>query len=123
MIYQYRWTIEIFFRFLKHVLGCRHLLSQHPDGIRIQMYSAVIACMLITLWTGRKPNLRTYEMICHHFSGAGQLRGADGPHREAALAPGAGVHENELIPALRVPRSSGVLVDAAHRGRWAPRRA
>ena len=69
LIYQHRWTIEIFFRFLKHVLGCRHLLSQHPDGIRIQMYSAVIACMLITLWTGRKPNLRTYEMICHHFSG------------------------------------------------------
>lgn len=69
LVYQYRWTVEIFFRFLKHVLGCRHLLSQSPNGIRIQMYCAVIACMLISLWTGRKPNLRTYEMICHYFSG------------------------------------------------------
>jgi len=27
LIYQHRWTIEIFFRFYKHILGCRHLLS------------------------------------------------------------------------------------------------
>src|SRR5205814_6938376 len=27
LIYLYRWSIEIFFRFFKHVLGCRHLLS------------------------------------------------------------------------------------------------
>ncbi len=26
-IYRHRWTIELFFRFFKHVLGCRHLLS------------------------------------------------------------------------------------------------
>lgn len=69
LIYQFRWTIEIFFRFFKHVLGCRHLLSQDPVGIRIQTYCAVIACMLISLWTGRKPNLRTYEMLCHFFAG------------------------------------------------------
>jgi hypothetical protein len=25
--------------------------------------------MLIGLWTGRKPTLRTYEMICYYFSG------------------------------------------------------
>jgi len=30
---------------------------------------AIIACMLISLWTGRKPTLRTYEMICHYFTG------------------------------------------------------
>lgn len=69
LIYRYRWTIEIFFRFFKHVLGCRHLLSQKQDGIQLQAYAAVIACMLITLWTGRKPTLRTYEMVCHYFSG------------------------------------------------------
>ena len=69
LIYQYRWTIEIFFRFLKHVLGCRHLLSHSANGIEIQTYCAIIACMLISLWTGRKPTLRTYEMICHYFTG------------------------------------------------------
>jgi hypothetical protein len=69
LIFIYRWTIEIFFRFFKHVLGCRHLLSHNQRGIEIQTYCAIIACMLISLWTGRKPTLRTYEMICFYFSG------------------------------------------------------
>ena len=69
LIYRYRWTIEIFFRFFKHMLGCRHLLSHDPVGIEIQTYCAIIACMLISLWTGRKPTLRTYEMICYYFTG------------------------------------------------------
>ena len=68
-IYRHRWTIEIFFRFFKHILGCRHLLSQDPVGIEIQTHMAIIACMLISLWTGRKPTLRTYEMICYYFTG------------------------------------------------------
>lgn len=68
-IYKRRWTIEIFFRFFKHVLGCRHLLSYNQNGIELQVYSAIIACMLISLWTGKKPTLRTYEMICWYFSG------------------------------------------------------
>jgi hypothetical protein len=68
-IYRHRWTIELFFRFFKHVLGCRHLLSTHSKGIEIQAYCAIIACLLISLWTGRKPTLRTYEMICLYFAG------------------------------------------------------
>jgi len=69
LLYRFRWTIEIFFRFFKHVLGCRSLLSHDPVGIEIQTYCAIIACMLISLWTGRKPTLRTYEMICYYFMG------------------------------------------------------
>lgn len=69
LLYRYRWTIEIFFRFFKHVLGCRHLLSHDPVGIEIQTYCAILACMLITLWSGRRPTLRTYEMVCHYFMG------------------------------------------------------
>lgn len=69
LVYAYRWTIEIFFRFFKHVLGCRHLLSHSREGIEIQTYCAIIACLLISLWTGRQPTLRTYEMICYYFCG------------------------------------------------------
>jgi Transposase DDE domain len=69
VLYQHRFTIELFFRFFKHVLGCRHLLSDDRRGIEIQTYCAIIACMLISLATGRKPTLRTYEMICYYFSG------------------------------------------------------
>ena len=69
LIYSRRWAIEIFFRFFKHLLGCRHLLSHSQNGIEIQAYCAIIACLLISLWTGRKPTLRTYEMICFYFCG------------------------------------------------------
>ena len=73
LIYQYRWTIEIFFRFYKHILGCRHLLSHGRNGIELQTYAAILACMLISLWTGRKPTLRTFEMLCWYFTGMASL--------------------------------------------------
>lgn len=69
LIFSKRWAVEIFFRFFKHLLGCRHLLSADQNGIEIQTYCAIIACLLIALWTGRKPTLRTYEMICFYFTG------------------------------------------------------
>lgn len=69
LIFKHRWMIEIFFRFFKHVLGCRHVLSYCQNGIELQTYAAIIACMLIALWTGRKPTLRTYEMLCWYFTG------------------------------------------------------
>jgi len=69
LIFSWRWTIEIFFRFFKHILGCRHLLSHSQNGIEIQTYCAIIACLLIALWTGKQPTLRTYEMICFYFCG------------------------------------------------------
>lgn len=69
LLYSCRWIIEIFFRFFKQMLGCRHLLSHSQNGIEIQTYCAIIACLLISLWTGRKPTKRTYEMICFYFCG------------------------------------------------------
>jgi hypothetical protein len=69
LAFRYRWTIETFFNFYKHILGCRHLLSYNENGIELQTYSAIIACMLISLWTGRKPNLRTFEMLNWYFCG------------------------------------------------------
>lgn len=69
LIFRLRWTVELFFRFFKHILGCRHLLSHRANGIDIQVYLAIIVSMLIALWTGRKPTLRTLEMIRMHFIG------------------------------------------------------
>jgi hypothetical protein len=67
--YRYRWQIELFFRWLKCVLGCRHLLSESPSGVTLQVYCAILAALLIGLWVGVKPNKRTYEMLCHYLSG------------------------------------------------------
>ena len=69
LVYRKRWTVELFFRFFKHILGCRHLLSHRANGIEIQAYLAIIVCMLIALWTGKKPTLRTVEMIRFYFIG------------------------------------------------------
>lgn len=69
LIYSQRWIIEIFFRFFKQFLGCSHLISHSQNGIEIQAYCAIIACLLINLWTGRKPTKRTFEMISYYFMG------------------------------------------------------
>lgn len=69
LIYKYRWQVEIFFRFFKHILGCRHLLSYCDNGVELQVYVGIIACLLIALYTGRKPTKRTYEMFCWYLSG------------------------------------------------------
>jgi len=68
-IYRQRWVIELFFRFFKHVLGCRHLLSTSQRGVEIQAYCAIIACLLLALWTAGKPTLRTFEMVSLYLQG------------------------------------------------------
>jgi len=64
-----RWQVELFFRWFKCVLGCKHLLAQSLNGLTIQVYCALIASMLITFWTGRKPTKHTFEMLAFYFMG------------------------------------------------------
>ena len=69
LAYRYRWSVELFFRWFKCILGCQHLLSTCENGVEIQVYVAIIASLLVSLWTGRKPTKRTYEMLCFFFCG------------------------------------------------------
>jgi hypothetical protein len=73
LAYRYRWTIELFFRWFKCILGCRHLLATDANGVAIQVYLALIASLLIVLWTGRKPSKRTWEMIQFYLLGWASL--------------------------------------------------
>ena len=34
LAYRYRWTVELFFRWFKCILGCRHLLSHSENGVQ-----------------------------------------------------------------------------------------
>ncbi len=61
--------MELFFRWLKRILGMRHLIAESPNGVRIQVYVAIIATLLLSLWAGKKPTKRTYEMFCLFFAG------------------------------------------------------
>jgi Transposase DDE domain len=69
LAYRYRWTVELFFRWLKCVLGARHLIAHNHNGVLLQMYAALIVSLLIVLRTGRKPTKRTFEMIQYHLLG------------------------------------------------------
>jgi hypothetical protein len=69
LAYRYRWTVELFFRWLKCILGCRHLLHTSEQGVTLQVYTALIASLLISLWAERPPTKRTYEMVCFYLSG------------------------------------------------------
>ena len=69
LAYRFRWAVELFFRWLKCILGCRHLLANSREGVTMQVYLALIASLLISLWAGRKPSVRTLEMIQFYFQG------------------------------------------------------
>jgi hypothetical protein len=67
--YRFRWSVELFFRWFKCILGRRHLLAESQNGVTLQVYVAIIASLLLSLWAGRKPTKRTYEMFCFFFAG------------------------------------------------------
>lgn len=71
LLYRFRWLIELFFRWLKCVLSCRHLISQDANGIELQMYCALIACLLIQIAAGHdlRPNQWTYKLLCLYAQG------------------------------------------------------
>ena len=68
-LYEYRWTLEVFIRFFKQILGCRHLLSTKRQGIEIQIYAAIICCMLINITTGKKPNKWMVTLMSLYLAG------------------------------------------------------
>lgn len=69
LAYKFRWEEELFFRWFKCVLGRRHLVSESLEGLTVQVYVALIANLLLTLWAGKKPTKRTFEMFCLFFMG------------------------------------------------------
>ncbi len=56
LIYRYRWQIELFFKWLKSILGCRHLMAESPQGVAIQIYSALIAALMLQALAGDGPH-------------------------------------------------------------------
>ena len=54
---------------MKSVLGARHLVSQKRNGVTLQMYAAMIVSLLLIIYTGCKPNVRTFETIQFYLLG------------------------------------------------------
>jgi IS4 transposase len=47
--YSKRWTVEMFFNDIKHVLKLSHIFSQKKNGIMVEIYSALILYLLIRI--------------------------------------------------------------------------
>lgn len=67
LIYRYRWQIELFFKWFKMILGCRHWLAESPRGVALQLYGALIATLLLLLLTKQRPTKRQMEAIHLYF--------------------------------------------------------
>jgi type I restriction enzyme R subunit len=74
LIYRYRWQIELFFKWLKSILGCRHLMAESPEGVTIQIYSALIAALMLQALTGKRPGKRAMELIQMYLMGYAYLK-------------------------------------------------
>ena len=73
LLYKQRWQIELFFRWIKCILGCRHWLAESPQGTAIQLYLALIAALLLQLYTGQRPDRRMMELIQFYLLGVATL--------------------------------------------------
>lgn len=63
-LYRHRWTIELFYRWLKCVAKVRHLISDSRNGVTLQFYAAIIAVLAGYIVTGTRPGLYEYNMLC-----------------------------------------------------------
>jgi hypothetical protein len=69
LVYRRRWSIELFFRWIKCILGCRHFFAESPEGVAIQIYLALIAAVILQLFTGERPNKRIMEFLRLYMMG------------------------------------------------------
>jgi hypothetical protein len=69
LLYRKRWQIELYFRWIKCVLGCGHWLAESENGVAIQLYLALIASVLLQLYTGRRPTKRMMELVRFYLMG------------------------------------------------------
>ncbi len=56
-IYQSRWNIELFFKWLKTWARMDHLLSTSKNGVTFQLYVAMIGVLMMYVQTGRRVSI------------------------------------------------------------------
>lgn len=73
LLYKERWQIERFFRWIKCILGCRHWLAESREGAALEIYLALIAALLLQLYTGERPNRRLMELLQFYAMGVASV--------------------------------------------------
>jgi hypothetical protein len=69
LCYRHRWEVELFFRWLKYVMGSNHWMAESPRGVAVQIYLTLIGAQLLLLYTGQRPNKRMMEALQFYLMG------------------------------------------------------
>jgi hypothetical protein len=69
LCYRHRWEVELFFRWLKYVMGSHHWMAESPHGVAVQIYLTLIGAQLLLLYTGQRPNKRMLELLQFYLMG------------------------------------------------------
>lgn len=63
LLYQHRWQVELFFRWLKCVANFEHFFSESLEGMTLQVYVTLIGMLLIAVETGATPSKYDYAIF------------------------------------------------------------
>lgn len=86
--YRARWDIELFFKWLKCIFGRPaqwHWFAESENGVGIQMYSTLIASLLLSRRLGKLPDKRTMEALQWHQLGIISTKELEGVINTKAL--------------------------------------
>ncbi|MES1225462.1 MAG: IS4 family transposase [Bacteroidota bacterium] len=66
LLYKSRWDIEVFFKFLKQELNFGHLINRSENGIKVMLYSTMIAAVLLIVYKDIN-GLKGYKIMKQRF--------------------------------------------------------
>jgi IS4 transposase len=73
LLYQSRWQVELFFRWLKSIGHFGHLISHSSAGVRTHLYVTIIGVLLMYLHTGYRPSKYMFALLSQVAAGAATL--------------------------------------------------
>jgi hypothetical protein len=108
LIYRYRWQIELFFKWMKSIPGNPRLIAESPEGVAIQTYSALVAALMLQLFTGKRPTKRAmaYPLSLRAQSSRTRIRQGAPSKTSRTVATGetVGLRENPEIQGPQLPK-------------------
>ena len=64
LLYKYRWSVELFFKWMKQHLRIKEFYGTTENAVKIQIYAAIIAyCMVAIVEVDMKLNMTTYDVL------------------------------------------------------------
>jgi hypothetical protein len=73
LLYQYRWQVELFFRWFKSFGHFGHLISHSREGVLTHLYVTIIAVLLMYLHTGYRPSKYMFALLSQVAAGGATL--------------------------------------------------